>query len=155
MDVLQGMSGAPVRRRNDDSVVGVISARYNTIDGWFSNSVWVARTAELRELCRGHVDLAKDRWIGFAAAGTAFSAAEFAMKRKTEAGTEAVREATLQAPPKGSTPEKPPVSDNAPGGGAPDTMDAPGPPDGLGEIAENMGASAAKSVARFIRDHLF
>lgn len=156
MDVLQGMSGAPVRRRKDDSVVGVVSARYNTIDGWFSNSVWVARTAELRELCRGHVDLTKDRWVGFAAAGTAFSAAEFVMKRKSEASTEAVREATPHVPASSSTPENPSVTDKAPGGvGAPDTMDAPGPPDGLGEIAENMGTSAAKSVARFIRDYLF
>lgn len=155
MDVLQGMSGAPVRRRKDGSVVGVVSARYNTIDGWFSNSVWVARTAELRELCRGHVDLAKDRWVGFAAAGTAFSAAEFVMKRKSEASTEAVREATLHVPSKNSTPEKPSVADKEPGGGAPYATDTPGPPDGLEEIAENMGTSAAKSVARFIRDYLF
>lgn len=156
MDVLQGMSGAPVRRRKDDSVVGVVSARYNTIDGWFSNSVWVARTAELRELCRGHVDLTKDRWVGFAAAGAAFSATEFVMKRKAEASTDAVREATLHVPANGSTPEKPSVVDKTPGGGgAPDAMDAPGPPDGLEEIVENMGTSAAKSVARFIRDYLF
>ena len=45
--VLPGMSGAPVRRLADDVVVGVVSARYNSADGWLRDSVWVARTEHL------------------------------------------------------------------------------------------------------------
>jgi len=49
-DVLKGMSGAPVRRLSDGVVVGVVSARYNSADGWFRDSVWVARIEDLRPL---------------------------------------------------------------------------------------------------------
>jgi tetratricopeptide (TPR) repeat protein len=49
-DLLRGMSGAPVRRRSDGAVVGVVSARYNSADGWLRDSVWVARTEDLRSL---------------------------------------------------------------------------------------------------------
>ena len=44
------MSGAPVRRLSDDAVVGIISARYNTADGWGRDSVWVARCEDLAAL---------------------------------------------------------------------------------------------------------
>ena len=46
-DTLRGMSGAPVRRQSDDAVVGVVSARYHSVDGWLRDSVWVARTEDL------------------------------------------------------------------------------------------------------------
>jgi len=38
-DVVLGMSGAPVRRR-DGAVVGVVSARYNSSDDWLRGTVW-------------------------------------------------------------------------------------------------------------------
>ncbi|MFJ8629592.1 SUMF1/EgtB/PvdO family nonheme iron enzyme [Streptomyces sp. NPDC093568] len=46
-DLLRGMSGAPVRRQLDDAVVGVVCERYNSVDGWLRDSVWVARTEDL------------------------------------------------------------------------------------------------------------
>jgi hypothetical protein len=49
-DLMTGMSGAPVRRLSDDAVVGVVSARYNSADGWLRDSVWVARTEDLLPL---------------------------------------------------------------------------------------------------------
>ncbi|MGW2700949.1 trypsin-like peptidase domain-containing protein [Streptomyces sp. NPDC001340] len=49
-DLLRGMSGAPVRRTSDDAVLGVVSARYNSTDGWLRDSVWTARTEELAAL---------------------------------------------------------------------------------------------------------
>lgn len=52
-DVARGMSGAPVRRLSDDLIVGMVSARYNTADGWQEHSVWVARTEDLRTLLDG------------------------------------------------------------------------------------------------------
>jgi tetratricopeptide (TPR) repeat protein len=52
-DVLRGMSGAPVRRVSDDVVVGVVSERYNSADGWGRDSVWVARTEDLAALLGG------------------------------------------------------------------------------------------------------
>jgi tetratricopeptide (TPR) repeat protein len=56
-DVMPGMSGAPVRRQVDDRVVGVVSARYNSADGWLAHSVWVARTEDVRNLLAGIADL--------------------------------------------------------------------------------------------------
>ena len=50
-DVLPGMSGAPVRLSKDDVVVGVVSGRYNSADGWLRDSVWVARCESLEALC--------------------------------------------------------------------------------------------------------
>lgn len=52
-DVLPGMSGGPVRRLVDDVVVGVVSGRYNTADGWLTGTVWVARVEELLPLVDG------------------------------------------------------------------------------------------------------
>lgn len=49
-DVMRGMSGAPVVGLDDGLVVGVVSARYNSADGWLENSVWVARTEDLTRL---------------------------------------------------------------------------------------------------------
>ncbi len=53
--VTPGMSGAPVRRRSDDVVVGVVSGRYNSADRWMRDCVWVARSERLLALC---VDIA-------------------------------------------------------------------------------------------------
>ena len=57
--VTPGMSGAPVRRRSDDVVVGVVSGRYNGADGWVRDCVWIARSERLLALCEGvaHVAL--------------------------------------------------------------------------------------------------
>jgi len=49
--VTPGMSGAPVRRRSDDVVVGVVSGRYNSADDWLRDCVWVARCERLQALC--------------------------------------------------------------------------------------------------------
>ncbi|WP_330232606.1 CHAT domain-containing protein [Nocardia sp. NBC_00508] len=48
--VVRGMSGAPVRRLSDDVVIGVVSQRYNSADGWGRDSVWVARVEDLQPL---------------------------------------------------------------------------------------------------------
>lgn len=48
--VLPGMSGAPVLRLPDRAVVGMVSARYNSADGWLRDSVWVARVEDLARL---------------------------------------------------------------------------------------------------------
>ena len=56
-DVMRGMSGAPARRIGDDRVVGVVSARYNSTDGWLEHSVWVARTEDVQNLLVGVVDV--------------------------------------------------------------------------------------------------
>lgn len=57
-DVMRGMSGAPVRRVTDDAVVGIVSGRYNTTDGWLRDSVWLARTEDLHSLLVGLCDVA-------------------------------------------------------------------------------------------------
>jgi tetratricopeptide (TPR) repeat protein len=56
-DVMLGMSGAPVRRAGDDAVIGVVSGRYNSDTGWLRDSVWIARTEDLRPLLVGLTDL--------------------------------------------------------------------------------------------------
>lgn len=48
-----GMSSAPVRRVSDDHVIGVVSGRYNSADGWSRDIVWLARTEDLRPLLSG------------------------------------------------------------------------------------------------------
>jgi len=49
---MKGMSGAPVRRKADDVVVGIVSGRYNSADDWLRNSVWVARTEDLQAMLK-------------------------------------------------------------------------------------------------------
>jgi tetratricopeptide (TPR) repeat protein len=56
-DILPGMSGAPLRQRADDFVVGVVSGRYNSADGWLKDSVWIARTEQLEPLCAGLAEI--------------------------------------------------------------------------------------------------
>jgi len=60
-DVLRGMSGAPVRRAAGDVVVGVVSGRYNSADGWLRDSVWVARCERLEALCAGLAEVTLER----------------------------------------------------------------------------------------------
>jgi tetratricopeptide (TPR) repeat protein len=52
-DVLRGMSGAPVRLVEGDAVVGVVSERYNSVDGWLTGTVWVARAEDVAALLAG------------------------------------------------------------------------------------------------------
>jgi tetratricopeptide (TPR) repeat protein len=51
--IMPGMSGAPVVRDGDGVVVGVVSGRYNSADGWLAGNVWVARTEDLGPLLAG------------------------------------------------------------------------------------------------------
>lgn len=55
-EVLKGMSGAPVCDRLG-RVVGVISGRYNTMDGWAAGTVWVATAEDLVSLLDGVIDV--------------------------------------------------------------------------------------------------
>ena len=70
--VMKGMSGAPVMAAlsapESPRVVGVVSARYNSIDGWGRDSVWVARTEDLVPLLAGlgEVSMARRGWAGAA-----------------------------------------------------------------------------------------
>jgi tetratricopeptide (TPR) repeat protein len=59
--VVPGMSGAPVIRENDHAVVGVVSGRYTTADGWLAGTVWVARTEDLAVLLDGIADIRVER----------------------------------------------------------------------------------------------
>ena len=56
MDVVRGMSGAPVVHDGDGAVVGVVSGRYNSADGWLAGTVWVARSEDLAALLDGIAD---------------------------------------------------------------------------------------------------
>ncbi|MGH8910072.1 MAG: CHAT domain-containing protein, partial [Egibacteraceae bacterium] len=58
--VVRGMSGAPVLC--DGVVVGVVSARYNSADGWGRDSVWVARVEDLAALLDGIAEVEVTRW---------------------------------------------------------------------------------------------
>jgi len=51
--VVRGMSGAPVICDSDGAVAGVVSGRYNSVDGWLEGTVWVARTEDLATLLNG------------------------------------------------------------------------------------------------------
>ncbi|MFF0154529.1 tetratricopeptide repeat protein, partial [Micromonospora sp. NPDC005203] len=51
--VMPGMSGAPVLRSSDRAVVGVVSGRYNSQDGWLAGAVWVSRVEDLSALLDG------------------------------------------------------------------------------------------------------
>ena len=60
-DLVRGMSGAPVRRASDDYVVGVISARYNSSDGWLRDSVFTARVEDVAALLEKIAPIEVDR----------------------------------------------------------------------------------------------
>jgi tetratricopeptide (TPR) repeat protein len=54
--VTDGMCGAPIRRRTDDLVVGVLPDRYNAADGWPPDMVCVTRVEDLLPLLYGLAD---------------------------------------------------------------------------------------------------
>lgn len=54
-DLMRGMSGAPVLA--EGLVAGVVSARYNSMDGWGRDTVWVTRTEDLTPLLAGISDV--------------------------------------------------------------------------------------------------
>ena len=68
--LMLGMSGAPVLAKDTMQtgpvVVGVVSARYNSADGWGRDSVWVARTENLEPLLAGlgEVTMTRHGWAG-------------------------------------------------------------------------------------------
>ena len=59
--VVPGMSGGPVIRDSDGAVAGVVSGRYNSLDGWLADTVWVARTEDLAVLLDGIAEAAVKR----------------------------------------------------------------------------------------------
>lgn len=52
------MSGAPVVRASDGLVVGLVTSRYNSSDGWLRNSVWISRAESIEQLLGGLVPAA-------------------------------------------------------------------------------------------------
>jgi tetratricopeptide (TPR) repeat protein len=59
--LMPGMSGAPVIRDSDGAVAGVVSGRYNSVDGWLAGTVWVARTEDLVTLLDGVTEVTLTR----------------------------------------------------------------------------------------------
>ncbi|MFD5946643.1 serine protease [Streptomyces collinus] len=164
-DVLPGMSGSPVRQRSDDSVVGVVSARYNTSDGWLVHSVWSGRVEDLRELCKGHVGLDESRWVGFAGATTVAVESLGAGHREPDSGA---RTETAWAPdpqPDGPDPDAPLPNTPLPNAPVPNTSapvagptDPPAPA-GSGDtlsdtITEEVSLGLLARFTRWISDTL-
>jgi len=58
--VVRGMSGAPVMRAADRMVLGVVSGRFNTDDGWMRDRVWVSRIEDLLPLLDGIAEPVRD-----------------------------------------------------------------------------------------------
>ena len=50
--VLRNMSGAPVIRAEDSTVVGLVTGRYNSADGWGQGIVWVVGGRAIEQFCR-------------------------------------------------------------------------------------------------------
>ena len=50
--VLRNMSGAPVIRAKDSTVVGLVTGRYNSADGWGRDMVWVVGGRAIEQFCR-------------------------------------------------------------------------------------------------------
>ena len=50
--VLPNMSGAPVIRAEDSTVVGLVTSRYNSADGWGRDTVWVVGGRAIEQFCR-------------------------------------------------------------------------------------------------------
>jgi tetratricopeptide (TPR) repeat protein len=51
------MTGAPVVRTWDGAVVGVVSGRYNSADGWMSDRIWLARAEDVAAMLEGIEDV--------------------------------------------------------------------------------------------------
>jgi hypothetical protein len=95
--VMRGMSGAPVLA--GDVVAGVVSARYNSIDGWGRDSVWVARTEDLMPLLAGLGDVRIAHRDGTAGAKTEMFAVVDAMLRLESIADEGARREVLRQLP--------------------------------------------------------
>ncbi|NBE99987.1 trypsin-like peptidase domain-containing protein [Nonomuraea sp. KC401] len=48
--VERGMSGSPIIRITDGAVIGVLSQRYNSADGWSQGRIWISRIEDLKPL---------------------------------------------------------------------------------------------------------
>ncbi|MFV0457806.1 MAG: CHAT domain-containing protein [Actinomycetales bacterium] len=59
--VLKGLSGGPVVRLSDGQIIGMVSGRYNSADGWARDSVWLVRVEDVVETagesCGGGLDV--------------------------------------------------------------------------------------------------
>ncbi|MFF3671322.1 trypsin-like serine peptidase [Microtetraspora malaysiensis] len=55
--VERGMSGSPILRISDGAVIGVLSHRYTSADGWSSGRVWISRIEDLQPLLEGLADI--------------------------------------------------------------------------------------------------
>jgi hypothetical protein len=59
--VAVGMSGCPILRNVDYAVVGILSKRYNTADGWSPGRIWISRIEDLEPLLAGLAQVAIER----------------------------------------------------------------------------------------------
>jgi Trypsin-like peptidase domain len=59
--VAVGMSGCPILRNTDNAVLGILSKRYNTADGWSRGRIWISRIEDLEPLLAGLVQVAIER----------------------------------------------------------------------------------------------
>ena len=50
--VLPNMSGAPVIRAGVNTVLGLVTGRYNSTDGWGRDTVWVVGSRAIEQFCR-------------------------------------------------------------------------------------------------------
>ncbi|GIH65417.1 trypsin-like serine peptidase [Microbispora siamensis] len=55
--VEHGMSGSPILRISDGAVIGVLSQRYTSVDGWSSGRIWISRIENLKPLLKGFADI--------------------------------------------------------------------------------------------------
>ncbi|MFG3020189.1 trypsin-like peptidase domain-containing protein [Streptomyces sp. NPDC048254] len=101
-DVMRGMSGAPVVRLTDGTVLGVVTARYNSADNWLRDSVWVARTEDFTRLLEqtAHIPVRRRLALGdtvgtFLSANGARPLAVGGASVDTVGPVEAAREAAL------------------------------------------------------------
>ena len=54
--VPSNMSGAPVIRVKDNAVLGLVTGRYNSADGWGRDTVWVVGSRAIEQFCRPLID---------------------------------------------------------------------------------------------------
>lgn len=57
----RGMSGSPILRTSDNAVIGVLSQRYNSVDGWSRETIWASRTEDLVSLIMDLSDVPFER----------------------------------------------------------------------------------------------
>ncbi|MDI6098813.1 serine protease [Actinoplanes sp. NEAU-A12] len=58
---VQGMSGCPAIRDYDQTVIGVLSGRYTSEDGWNQHRIWVTRVEAVEALISPYVKVPTDR----------------------------------------------------------------------------------------------